>query len=190
LLQFGPERVWFVLAYTVRERQDDTRITGHNQSWAKTIPLYGLQGGRGDCTLESHSVKVDLFIDAARHEYLLSLPLKREDIQAEAERILAEFQNANEPNSPNETHFMARVSPDFMARAGTKDMDRLMGMLPFRSLTLSTLNDHKGIFALIRRDEDRSRPLRLRRPSVRKKLQEQPDAPRSPAKGGPKGQEL
>ncbi len=55
LLQFGPERVSFVLAYTVRERQDDTRITGHNQSWAKTIPLYGLQGGRGSCTLESHS---------------------------------------------------------------------------------------------------------------------------------------
>ena len=75
--QFGPERVFFVLAYTVRERKGDTRITGHNQSWAKTIPLYGLQRGRGSCTLESHSTKVDLFIDMAQKEYLLSLPSGR-----------------------------------------------------------------------------------------------------------------
>ena len=31
LTQFSPERVFFVLAYTVREREYDTRITGHNQ---------------------------------------------------------------------------------------------------------------------------------------------------------------
>ena len=73
LAQFSPERVFFVLAYTVREREYDTRITGHNQSWAKTVPLYGMKSGRGDCTLESHSAKVDLFIDAVQHEYLLSL---------------------------------------------------------------------------------------------------------------------
>jgi len=188
--QFSPERVFFVLAYTVRERKGDTRITGHNQSWAKTIPLYGLQRGRGSCTLESHSTKVDLFIDMAQKEYLLSLPLKREDIQAEAERILAEFQDANEPNSPNGTHYMAQVSPDFLARANTKDQDRLMAMLPFQTLTLSTLNDRKGTFALIRQDENRFRPLRLRKPSARKKLQKQPDAPSPAGKMKPKGQEL
>ncbi len=190
LSQFGPERVFFVLAYTVREREYDTRITGHNQSWAKTIPLYGLQSGWGSCTLESHSAKVDLFIDAARHEHLLSLPLKREDIQAEAERILAEFQDANKPNSPNGTHYMAQVSPDFLARANTKDHDRLIAMLPFETLTLSSLNDRKGIFALIRQDENRFRPLRLRKSSVRKKLQEQPDTPKPPSKGKATEQEL
>ena len=123
------------------------------------------------------------------HEYLLSLPLKREDIKAEAARILAEFQNAPEPNSPNGTHYMVQVSPDFLARAKTKDHDRLMAMLPFQSLTLSTLNGRKGTYALIRQDENRFQPLRLRKPSVKKKLQEKPDAPKSPGKGKSERQE-
>ena len=190
LAQFSPERVFFVLAYTVREREYDTRITGHNQSWAKTVPLYGMKSGRGDCTLESHSAKVDLFIDAVQHEYLLSLPLKREEIKAEAQRILTEFQKAQQPNSPSGTHYMAQVSPDFLARAKTKDHDRLMDMLPFETLTLSSLNGRKGVFALIRQDENRFRPLRLRKPSVRKKLQEQPDTPKPPSKGKAMEQEL
>ena len=85
--------------------------------------------------------------------------------------------------SPNGTHFMAQVSPDFWARAKQKDHDRLMGMLPFASLSLSTLNGHKGIYALITRDEDRSKPLILRKPSVRKKLQEPPAAGEPKASG-------
>ena len=51
-------------------------------------------------------------------------------------------------------------------------------MLPFQSLALSTLNDRKGVYALITKDEDRSKPLILRKPSVRKKLQE-PSGPSS-----------
>lgn len=65
-----------------------------------------------------------------------------------------------------------------------------MAMLPFQTLTLSTLNDRKGTFALIRQDENRFRPLRLRKPSARKKLQKQPDAPSPAGKMKPKGQEL
>ncbi|MDE6589950.1 MAG: DUF3849 domain-containing protein [Oscillospiraceae bacterium] len=190
LAQFSPERVFFVLAYTVQEREYDTRITGHNQSWAKTVPLYGMKSGRGDCTLESHSTKVDLFIDAVQHEYLLSLPLKREDIKAEAQRILTEFQAAREPNSPNGTHYMAQISQDFLVRASTKDHDRLMAMLPFQSLVFSSMVGRNGLFALISKDENRSKPLRLRKPSVRKKLQEQPDAPKPPSKGKATEQEL
>lgn len=54
----------------------------------------------------------------------------------------------------------------------TKDHDRLMAMLPFQSLTLSGLEGRKGVYALITKDEDRTKPLRQRRPSVRRKLSE------------------
>ena len=86
---------------------------------------------------------------------------------------------------------MAQVSPDFMARASTKDTDRLMAMLPCQSLSLSGLKDRKRTFALISKDEDRFQKLILRRPSVRKKLQEQPaaDASKPSAKGRPKDPE-
>lgn len=119
-----------------------------------------------------HPGLLNIFLDTARHEYLLSQPIKRADIKAEASHILEQFQEAVEPNSPNGTHFMARVSPDFWARAKQKDRDRLMNMLPFASLSLSTLEGYKGIYALISKDEDRSKPLILRKPSVRKKLRE------------------
>ena len=45
-------------------------------------------------------------------------------------------------------------------------------MLPFRSLSISTLEGRKGVYALITKDEDRDQSLRLRKPSVRKKLSE------------------
>ena len=153
-------------------------------------PLYGMKSGRGDCTLESHSTKVDLFIDAVQHEYLLSLPLKREDVKAEAQRILTEFQEAQGPNSPNGTHYMAQISQDFLVRASTKDHDRLMAMLPFQSLVFSSMVGRNGLFALISKDENRSKPLRLRKSSVRRKLQEQPDTPKPPSKGKATEQEL
>lgn len=120
----------------------------------------------------SHPGIIDLFVDMARHEYLLSQPLTKEDIHAEAARILSAFQAEREPNSPHGTHFMAQVDPDFLARASTKDHDRLMAMLPFQSLTLSGLEGRKGVYALITKDEDRTKPLRQRRPSVRRKLSE------------------
>ena len=67
LKQFGPERVTFILAYTLREMNIDNRFSGHNASWASTVPLYGIASGRGSCTLESHPAKVDLFIDRWCH---------------------------------------------------------------------------------------------------------------------------
>lgn len=67
---------------------------------------------------------------------------------------------------------MAQISPDFLIRASTKDQDRLFAMLPFQSLTFSALKDRKGIFAFIQKDENRNQPLRQRKPSVRKKLED------------------
>ena len=139
---------------------------------------------------QCHPCFTDMFVTAARHEHLLSLPLTKEDIKAESLNILLKFQDATEPNSPNGTHYMAQISPDFLARANTKDTDRLM-MLPFQTLSLSGLEGRKGKFALISTDENRFQKLVLRRPSVRKKLQEQPDTdvPKPPAKGRNKAQE-
>ena len=66
---------------------------------------------------------------------------------------------------------MAQLSPDFLIRASTEDQDRLFAMLPFKSLTFSARKDRKGLFAFIQKDENRDQPLRQRKPSVRKKLE-------------------
>ena len=39
LEQFGPERVQFILANTVRHKDGDRRISRDNKAWAKTIPM-------------------------------------------------------------------------------------------------------------------------------------------------------
>ena len=77
---------------------------------------------------------------------------------------------------------MAQISPDFLIRASTKDHDRLFALLPFKSLTFSTLKDQKGIFAFIQKDENRDQPLRVRKPSVKKQLQAKPTERKSPRK--------
>ena len=172
------ERVLHVLANTVRHKEWDGRISQSNKAWARTVPVFedpdawGNDRNKEFVVDRSHPGIIDLFVDMARHEYLLSQPLTKEDIHAEAARILSAFQAEREPNSPHGTHFMAQVDPDFLARARTKDHDRLMAMLPFQSLTLSGLEGRKGVYALITKDEDRTKPLRQRRPSVRRKLSE------------------
>ena len=130
---------------------------------------------------QSHPGLTDLFADQARREQLLRTPLTNEEIQQEAQRLLSALQAPKEPNSPNGTHFMAQISPDFLARASTKDTDRLMATLPFHSTTFSGLNDRKGHFVLITKDEDRDQPLRKPRRSVRKDLQKMPDGTKKPA---------
>ena len=191
--QFGYERMFYVLANTVQTQGTDGRVSQANKKWAQTIPIVFERGKRDTSYLitQTHPGLLDMFVSSARHEHLLRQPLKAADIKAEAAYILERFQAAQEPNSPNGTHYMAQVSPDFMARAGTKDTDRLMSMLPFQTLSLSGLEGRKGTFALISKDEDRFQKLILRRPSVRKKLQEQPaaDTPKPPAKSKAKDQE-
>lgn len=195
--EFGYERTLYVLAVTVREKDWDGRFSRGNKAWARTITVYENKDSLGfdrnsAFVVNSHSCLTDAFVETARHEYLLSLPLKREDIKAEALNILAKFQNAQEPDSPNGTHYMAQVSPDFLARAKTRDMNRLMAMLPFQSLSLSTLEGRMGIYALISKDENRFQKLILRKPSVRKQLQEKSDEStdlKSSSKNKTRGQE-
>lgn len=189
--QFGYDRMLYVLANTVQANEWDGRISPSNKKWAWTVPVAFERSERDVSYLitRSHMGLLEMFVSEARHEHLMRQPLKAADIRAEAARILEGFQAAQEPNSPNGTHFMVQVSPDFLVRAKTKDHDRLIDMLPFSTLSISTLEGRKGTFAFIRADENRNKKLRLRKPSVRKKLQEQDDAPKPPSRDRAKIQE-
>jgi hypothetical protein len=186
--QFGYERMFFVLANTVQRKDFDGRISHYNKDWAKTIHVFEDKNYFGEDRRSSFEVDsvnpglTDIFINQARREYLLTQPLSKEDIQKEAGQILRRLQAEREPNSPSGTHFMAQISPDFLIRASTKDHDRLFALLPFKSLTFSTLKDQKGIFAFIQKDENRDQPLRVRKPSVKKQLQAKPTERKSPRK--------
>jgi hypothetical protein len=195
IAEFGFDRTLYVLANTVKEKDWDGRIDRRNKEWAQTIPIFDDDNGFGDnrnrefVVDRSHPGLLDLSVTQARREYLLSQPLSKEDIQHEAARILGKLQDAREPNSPNGTHFIAEVSQDFWSRAKTKDRDKLFALLPFDSLSLSTLNDRKGIYAIISKDENRNQPLQKRRPSVLKKLREPLDAAEAAKKATTKTRE-
>lgn len=95
LKQFGPEKVSFILAYTVRERNLDNRFSGHNASWANTVPLYGISG-RDSYILESHPAKVDLFIDLVRQN-IQKLEQDRSSTLKELKRPVQPGRNGGKP---------------------------------------------------------------------------------------------
>ena len=185
---FGPERMFYVLAVTVQDKDWDERISRDNKEWAKTVKVISNKDGLGfdrntAFVLESHPGLIDLFVKEARHEELLSRPLEPKEIEQEAARILSQLQALKEPNSPSGTHFSVKVSPDFMLRAGNKDTEKLAALLPFQSLTFSNRKDERGVYATISKDEDRFQPLRRGRASVRSKLRQQPSGEKpAPAK--------
>jgi len=175
--QFGQERMLYVLAATVRHFDYDGRISQDNKRWANTIPAYqngdGMDSDRtAQFVVSSHPGLTDLFLTQARQEQRLRQPLTADEIKAEAARLLSKLQEPVQPNSPGGTHFMEEVSRDFMERAGAKDTAALQKLLPFSTLALTTLKDRRGVYALIGKEEDRTQPLRSRKPSVRSKLQQ------------------
>lgn len=91
-------------------------------------------------------------------------------IESEARRILSGLQTLKEPNSPNTTHFMVEVSPYFTQLASSKDTDRLLAMLPYKTLTLGNLKDRRGIYAMVAKDENRDKDIRKPRQSIRAQL--------------------
>ena len=180
--QFGQERMLYVLAATVRHFDYDGRISQDNKRWANTIPVYENKDGMdSDHTTQfvvcSHPGLTDLFLTGARREQ----PLTADEIKEEAARLLGKLQEPVQPNSPGGTHFMAEVSRDFMERAGAKDTAALQKLLPFSTLALTTLKDRRGVFAIISKEEDRTQPLRSRKPSVRSKLQQASAEQKQPA---------
>ena len=175
---FGFDRMLYVLANSIQHREGDERISPDSVSWSKTFPIYDDGGaGRNGKSLnysveKSHSIKLDLFVKAARHKHLLTMPLTAEDISTEAKRVHTLLSAAPEPNSPGRTHFIAEVSPDFVARAKPQDLTAFRKMFPYKSFVLTTMNERKGVFAAISGDEDRNKKLREPRASVMKKLRE------------------
>lgn len=185
--QFGYDRTFYVLANTVKQKDWDGRISPDNKDWAMTVTVFENPDAWGEdrnCRFvvdKPHTGLTDLFITQARREYLLSQPLTQEDVCNEAIRLLAKLQEPKEPNSPSGTHFMAQISPDYLARASSKNIDKLLDMIPFKSICFSRIQNLNGIFATISANENRNQPLGQRRPSVRKKLQEAEITPPSPA---------
>ena len=182
---FGFERTMYVLAVTVRHKDWDGRFSRSNKEWAQTQPVFEDLTGAWDSTGayvvdKCHSGLTNLFIDNVRHDYLLTQPLMEQDIQAEASRILNGFRSFSAPNSPSGTHYMVKVSDDFMFRVRGQQTSKLSRYMPFQSFALSRLKDHKGLYAMISKNEDRSEPLREVKPSVRGKLQEKSSQRTSP----------
>ena len=180
---YGMERVAMVLANTVQLQDWDGRYSPRNKEWAKTIPNYNSDTVRVGYAVNSLPAVLNGFIDLVREEHLRRQPLTAEDIQTEAERILRELRAPDVPNSPHRTHYMARISPEFLNRAGSKDHDRLMNLLPFRSLSFTGMKGLPGTYAAILASEDRSKELRQPRPSVQEHLKQEPKqaAPKAPA---------
>lgn len=171
--QFGYTRTLYVLANTVQQKTWDERFSPANKTWAKAVDIPpnpdGFGGERNlDFVVDSHSGLVDLFLSQARQDYLRLQPL-----------------TPDTPNSPHGTHYMARVSPDFLARAGTQAHDQLMALLPFRSLAITGMKDLTGTYVTILASEDRSKELRQRRPSVRRQLKQEPRPAEKPEKKSP-----
>lgn len=182
---YGYERVLYILALTIKHKDWDGRFSTANKQWAQAQPVFEDTSGSWDRNVDlvidqTHPGLVDLFAKEARHEFLLTQPLSEEDIYAEAVRIMDKLSTYPSPNSPNGTHFMAQVSDDFLYRARGQQTSRLARYFPFQSFTLSRLKDQKGLYAMIRKDEDRSKPLREVKPSIRGKLQEKPSERTSP----------
>lgn len=78
LEQFGYDRMFYVLANTVRQKDWDGRISRDNKAWAKTIPVHENPDGFGQdrnvyfVVDRSHPGLTDLFLTQARKEYALA----------------------------------------------------------------------------------------------------------------------
>lgn len=64
--RYGTERVAFVLANTVNERNWDGRYSRDNKEWAKTVPMSEDENVRSECCLETHPAVLDAFINRIR----------------------------------------------------------------------------------------------------------------------------
>ena len=71
-----------------------------------------------------------------------------------------------EPDSPEKTHCAVELSPYFVPLATDKDMERLLSMLPYKSLSLSTLEGRHGVYALIDKSERKKEMKQSDRKSV------------------------
>ena len=170
--KFGFDRTMAVLANTVQHFSWDGRFSRTSREWARTVPRLGDGEIDRSCLVSANAGLTDLFIGQICHDHLLTQPLKAAEIRSEAEHVLKLFQTTPEPNSPDGTKFMAKISPEFNSRARPEDFVRMIKMLPFSSQKLTTLPGQKGFFVVISSGEVRNQPLR--KPSVKEKLAARP----------------
>ena len=104
-------------------------------------------------------------------------------IETEARRIVENMKRLGAPDSPEKTQCAVEISPYFVPLATDKDMERLFSMLPYKSLSFSTLEDRHGVYALIDKSE-KYKEIKKSRPSVRAQLQTEksPKVPKKTAK--------
>ena len=69
-------------------------------------------------------------------------------IETEARRIVENVKGLGETDSPEKTHCAVELSPYFVPLATDKDMERLLSMLPYKSLSFSTLEGKHGVYAV------------------------------------------
>lgn len=94
------------------------------------------------------------------------------DIQAEVEWVLWELRV---PNSLHGAYYIACISPEFLNCVGSDACDRLMNLLPFRSLAFAVMKVLPGTYAAIPISEDRSKELHQSQPSAREHLKQEPE---------------
>ena len=96
-------------------------------------------------------------------------PPPDDPILTEAGRVFGELlklHETKEPNSPNKTHYMVQISPDFLLNASSKDTERLFAAIPIKGLSFSALKGEKGLFAFTHKDAALKRQRKTQKPSV------------------------
>ena len=90
--QFGPERVMYVLANTVQQKEWDGRFNYYNKEWAKKVDIppnpdsFGFERN-SEFVVDSHAGLTDLFVSQARREAERSPRLSvREQIERAQEK--------------------------------------------------------------------------------------------------------
>ncbi|MBQ9348569.1 MAG: DUF3849 domain-containing protein, partial [Oscillibacter sp.] len=138
--QYGYDRMFYVLAFSIQQKTWDGRISRENINWAERIPI--IPDVRSWSSVDSnfaflvdkpHSVLLDMFVKEARRSYQQSKPLSAEEITAEAERIVQKLNALEYQNGPGNRGFVTEISPSFVGRANEGDLILLSSMMPFKS---------------------------------------------------------
>jgi N12 class adenine-specific DNA methylase len=64
--KFGLERISYVLANTLQQKEWDGRFSRENKEWARSIPVYDNNDRRNNFVVDTHSVLTDAFISRFR----------------------------------------------------------------------------------------------------------------------------
>lgn len=97
--------------------------------------------------------------------------LEQSRIQTEADRLAAALQSLTEPNTPDQTHFMAEVSPYFLPLASQDDMYRLFERVQAqvkRPMYIAQVDGKRGQYFFMRREERTQ--AQTRKPSIKEQL--------------------